>query len=72
MNKRNLLLPVSAITLFFGIFMLLNSQVTPTGAFLGGAEMSLSPLIGLGSLVVSGVSYFMGRNAHEDRKSPYE
>jgi hypothetical protein len=70
MRRKKIFLPLSVITLFFGIFVLLNSQFTPTGAFIGGAETSISSFVGLFSLVVSGVSYiFSVEEAEEEEKT---
>jgi hypothetical protein len=71
MKKKNVFLPMSAITLFFGVFMLLNSQLTATGAFIGTVTSSVGVVAGMFSLIVSGVTYVLSVQGEEEKENEF-
>lgn len=66
MKKKRIFLPVSVATLFIGVFMLLNSQLTTTGAFIGTVTSSVGVVAGMFSLLVSGVTYVLSTQDEEE------
>ena len=71
MKKKKVFLPVSVVTLFVGVFMLLNSQLTTTGAFIGTVTSSASVVAGMFSLIISGVTYVLSMQDEEEKENEF-